>query len=146
MKTKILVGLLALVVLIACKKDKYNTAPTLTLKSSSGKVVASGGGMNLTFEVTDKEGDISNTLFIKKTRTNKRPPTPNQDLGRDSLTYQIPNITNTRTVLMELNLSHAQLISTSRAEPDSLTVEFWILDKALNKSNVHRIEEVVILK
>lgn len=146
MKTKILVGMLALVVLAACKKDKFNTAPTLTFKSATNKVIPNGGGLLVKFEVTDKEGDISQTLFIKKIRTNRRIPTPSQILGRDSLTYQIPGIVPSRVVMMDLNLRYDQLISTSRSEPDSLTIEFWIEDQAKNKSNVHSLEQVVILK
>ena len=138
--------MLVLTVLTACKKNNFNTEPTLTLKSVSDKVVPSNGGLNIVFELTDKEGDISDTLFIKKIRTNLRPVAPSQDLGRDSLTYPIPEVVNTRKVLLQLDLNYSQLISTSRNEPDSLTIQFWIQDKAKNKSNVFELKEVVVIK
>ncbi len=73
MKTKILFSIAAVIFLAACGKDKYNTKPTIQLKSVGNKVVSFNGILRVEFEITDKEGDISDTLYIKKIRTNKKP-------------------------------------------------------------------------
>lgn len=146
MKTKILLSLLALAVLAGCGKDKYNTAPTLTLKSVGEKVIPKNGSLRVQFEITDDEGDISDTLYFKKVRKNRRPVATTDDLGRDSLTYPLPNVNKSRTTIMQLDLNYDLLISSSRAEPDSLTFQFWITDKAKNKSNVYNIENIVVFK
>ncbi len=146
MKTKILLSLFVVVLLAACSKDKFNTAPTLTFKSAGNKTIAPGGSLQVVFEITDKEGDISNTLFYKKIRTNRNPVRPQDDLGRDSLTYPIPAAPNTRSISMELNLTYPLLQSTLRREPDSLTLQFWIIDKEKNKSEVYNLERVVVIK
>ena len=143
MTTKILPCLLLMMVMVACKKDKFQTAPTLTLKSTSEKVVRSGGSLRVSFELTDKEGDISDTLFFKKVRIN---PT-SLPLIRDSLTFAIPQVVNTRSVLIDLNLDYNfHLITTAGSQPDSLKLQVWVHDKADNKSNVVEIENVVVLK
>lgn len=143
MKTKILVGLL-LVLMAGCKKDKFETAPTLTLKSTGERVIPRGGSLNLAFELTDKEGDISDTLYFKKIRNNRvvRP------LLRDSLAFAIPQVVDTRSVLLDMNLDYdLHLIATQATSAnDSLTLQVWIKDKANNKSNVVNIDNVVVLK
>ncbi len=87
MKIKILVTLLLVVFVVACNKNNYNTTPTLRLKSVGNKVVPFGGFLRVEFEVTDKEGDISDTLYFKKIRLNKLTTTT----VRDSLAFQIPH-------------------------------------------------------
>jgi len=136
MRTKILLTLLVVVVLAACKKDKYNTTPTLTLKSTSNKTVPLNGTFNVEIELTDKEGDISDTLYFKKVRLNKRVT----GTLRDSLLFAIPEVTNIKTSFLNLDLQYqAHLLSSTNPgnppQPDTLRLEFYVKDKAKNKSN-----------
>jgi hypothetical protein len=147
MKTKILVTLLVVIVLGACKKDKYNTTPTLTLKSVGNKVVQTGGILRVEFQVTDKEGDISDTLYFKKIRINKRTTTT----IRDSLRFQIPAAPKTTDGFIELNLQYQNhLISAiSPGNPrqnDTLNLQFSVRDKAKNRSEPVTVENVVIIR
>lgn len=149
MNTKILVCMLAVIFLAACKKDKYNTTPTIALESVSNKVVSNGGILNVQLRVTDKEGDISDTLYFKKIRTNiKTKPTL-----RDSLTFKIPSVPDTRTGFITLDLEYTNhLISATDPGPrgstvnDTLTLQFTVRDKAKNKSNTISIDNVVIIR
>jgi hypothetical protein len=142
MRTKILLSIFVLFFLAACNKDKYNTTPTLTLKSTSDKNIPVNGSLQVEFELTDKEGDISDTLYFKKIRTNKRVAT----LVRDSLVFPIPQVSNTKKIALLLNLTYNDHLraTQSGSESDSLTLQVWIKDKANNKSAITNITDVVV--
>jgi hypothetical protein len=151
MKTKILLSLLVVIVLAACKKDKYNTSPTLTLKSTSDKTVRptiNDGILNVQLELTDKEGDISDSLYFKKIRTNKRVTAT----VRDSLKFGIPDPNkNVSTSFLNLDLQYENHLKSSinpgnPPAPDTLTLEFYVTDKAKNKSNVVSIPGVIVIR
>jgi hypothetical protein len=147
MKTKILLSLLVVVFLAACKKDKYNTTPTITLKSTSNKTVAINNVFTVQFELTDKEGDISDTLYFKKIRTNKRVT----GTVRDSLMFAIPEVTNIKTSFLNLDLQYQNhLISSTNPgnppQPDTLTLQFYVKDKAKNKSEIISIPDVIVIR
>jgi hypothetical protein len=147
MKTKILLSLLVVVFFAACKKDKYNTTPTLTLKSTSNKTVAINNVFTVQFELTDKEGDISDTLYFKKIRTNKRVT----GTVRDSLMFAIPEVTNIKTSFLNIDLQYQNhLISSTNPgnppQPDTLTLQFYVKDKAKNKSEIISIPDVIVIR
>lgn len=147
MKTKILVSVLAVVFLAACGKDKYNTNPTIKLKSVGNKVVQPNGFLRVEFEITDKEGDISDTLYFKKIRTNRRTTA----IVRDSLAFQIPAAPTTRDGFIEMNLQYQNhlIAAISPGNPiqnDTLTLQFTVRDKAKNKSEPVTIENVVVIR
>jgi len=147
MKTKILVAILAVGILAACSKDKYNTTPSLKLKSISSNVVPNGGTLRLEFEVFDKEGDISDTFFIRKQRINAlRRPTI-----RDSFRIRFPTVPNTTSGIIELNLTYQNyLISAinpgNPAANDTIVFKFAIRDKAKNISDTITTNPIVILR
>ena len=143
MKTKILGCLTLIMIMTACKKDKFQTAPTLTLKSTSSRVVGPNGVLNVRLELTDKEGDISDTLYILRTRNNALAA----PLLAYDTAYQIPEVVDTRSVEINLALAHrANLQMSSGNRNDSITLHVYVTDKANNKSNIIDIDNVVVLK
>jgi hypothetical protein len=147
MKTKVLVTMLVVIFLVACKKDSYNTVPTFRLKSVGSKVVPFGGFLRVEFEVTDKEGDISDTLYFKKVRLNRLKTTT----VRDSLAFQIPVAANTKDGYIELNLQYQNhLISAvnpgNPARNDTLNLQFTIRDKAKNRSESVTVDNVIVIR
>src|SRR5829696_6506741 len=60
-----------LVLAIACNKDKLETTPSLKLKSINSSTIPVGGNLIVQLDFTDKEGDISDTIFVKKIRINQ---------------------------------------------------------------------------
>ncbi len=150
MKWKLSAFFLAVVVLAACNKDKFNTKPSLKLKSVTDKNVPVNGTMVFNFEFTDKEGDVSDTLFIKRIRTNRRVvPTL-----RDSLTLQVPNFPKQMEGIIEVVLDYTNYLTSAknppstgnppRNESDSLTFRFVLKDKQNNKSDTVVVENIVI--
>jgi hypothetical protein len=66
MKTKILILLVAILIINACNKDKFQTKPVLTFKSVSTTNVAAGGDITFNIEISDKQGDIDSVIYWKK--------------------------------------------------------------------------------
>ena len=150
MKTKILLTFLVMGVLYACSKDKFNTKPKLTLKSVSTKVVPFNGALNFEFEVTDKEGDISDSLYVKKVRINRRVV----QTIRDSFAFKLPSVPNTQTTFVSIDMAfNNHLISAINPpstgnppvrENDTLLFKFILKDKAKNLSDTFVSEPIVI--
>lgn len=153
MKKLLIVGFV-LVVLFACNKDKYQTKPQISLKSVGAKVVPVNGVLNVVLSYTDKEGDISDSMYIRKIRLNK---TVVATL-RDSLRYKIPDFPNYDKGEIDLALQYQNhLISASNPppipgsnpsvpQPDTLLLKFWIRDKAGNVSDTVTTEQIVIIR
>ena len=147
MKTKILVSILAAGLLAGCSKDKYNTKPLLVFKSVSANVVPNGGSLRFEFELFDKEGDISDTFYIKKIRINKLVKTT----IRDNVKLAFPKVPNTSKGIVELNLTYQNyLISAinpgNPSQNDTLIFKFVIRDKAKNVSDTVTSDPIVIIR
>jgi hypothetical protein len=152
MKWKILMLLVVVTVSVACNKNKFNTRPSLTLKSVSSYVVPVNGTLTIEFEFTDKEGDISNLLYLKKIRTNKRAvPTL-----RDTLSLPVPDFPKNDLGVIRTNLDYQTYLVSAQNPPkvgnppvnesDSLTLKFALKDKANNVSDTVTINGIVIMR
>ncbi|HTL10428.1 MAG TPA: hypothetical protein VL307_19270 [Chitinophagaceae bacterium] len=151
MKTLLVAGL-AMIVLIACNKDKFQTKPHIDLKSLSTKVVPVGGNLVVTLSYTDKEGDISDTLFFKKERLNQRKVAT----LRDSISYKIPDFPNYDKGEIGLALRYEDHLKSASAAPsipgsnppakesDTLNIRIWIHDKAGNVSDTVSTGQIVV--
>ena len=150
MKWRFFALLIIVIGMMSCDKSKFNTKPTLELRSISSKNVPVNGTLSLDFNFTDKEGDISNVLIIKKIRTNKRKVAT----IRDSLGLAVPDFPKYKQGVIEANLEYQlHLLSAQnppttgtppKAESDSLTLKFVLKDKGNNVSDTVTIENVVI--
>ena len=151
MKTKILLTILMIAGLAACNKDKYNTKPTLTLRSINTKDVAANSNLVFEFVVTDKEGDISDSIYVKKVRLN-RVVVPTI---RDSFSFRLPDVPNTTKSFVTVDLGYQNyLISAINPRPtvgppagresDTLLFKFVLKDKAKNISDTFTSEQIVI--
>ncbi|MEP6749611.1 MAG: hypothetical protein ABJB86_17875 [Bacteroidota bacterium] len=151
---KLLITGLVLLVLVACSKDKYQTKPQISLKSTSSSVVPASGQLNVTLSYTDKEGDISDTLYILKTRLNQTVvPTL-----RDSIKYKIPDFPNYDKGEIDIAMSYQNdLVSAAtpppivgsnptQPQPDTLLIKFWIHDKAGHVSDTVTTGKIVVIR
>ncbi|WP_343671847.1 hypothetical protein [Chitinophaga sp.] len=62
MKKIAFLSLFSLLAINACKKDSLGTKPVITFKSYSSSPVSASTGMDVTFDVSDGDGDIENTF------------------------------------------------------------------------------------
>lgn len=57
---------LSLFAIISCGKDKYTTKPQITIKSITPNEMTRDDILSILLEFTDKEGDITDTLYFVK--------------------------------------------------------------------------------
>lgn len=144
MSTKILLTIILIGFLLACKKNVYNTKPTIKIASVNTNVVAVGGTLTFNLKVTDKEGDVTDTLFVKKIRINKRV----RATLRDSFALKIPDAPNSSdgTVRVDFTYQNYLISASSPIENDTLLFKFALKDKAKNISDTVISGPIVIIR
>ncbi|MBC8034610.1 MAG: hypothetical protein H7Y03_10720 [Chitinophagaceae bacterium] len=152
MKGKIIgfTSLIIVLIVIACSKDKFQTKPSLTLKSISGKTIPAGSDMRIELDYTDKEGDIvQDTIQFIKNRNNQRKVATKVD----TLYFLLPDFPKRSSGVFEVNLSYETFLKAAinapslpggRFESDSLTFKFILKDNASNVSDTLVINDIVI--
>lgn len=152
MKTKILFTVLVAAGLAGCDKENFNTKPTLTLRSVNTTIVPVNGTLTFEFEVTDKEGDITDSLYVKKIRLNKRVvPTI-----RDAFYLTLPEVSKVQKSFVRVDLGYEAYLKSAinpprtgnppKAENDTLQFKFVLIDKAHNASDTFTSEKIVITR
>lgn len=152
---RILVVCVWVLVIMGCGKDRFQTTPSLKIKSTSDKVIPLNGTLRVVLEFTDKEGDLDDTLLMKKVRLNKRAA-----IGtvRDSIFFRLPEFPINTLGDIQLNLEYQNhLISANPAptipgsvplqrEPDTLALKFVIKDNKGNKSDTVTLNNVIVIR
>ena len=138
---------------IACNKDKLETTPSLKLKSISASTIPVGGTLIVELDFTDKEGDISDTIFVKKTRTNRIVvPTI-----RDSFVLQVPPFPDRSRGIIQLELKYQNHLLSAINPPssggtppnlhdDTLVFQFALRDKAKHISDTVTTGPIIIVR
>lgn len=149
----IFIGLgLMLLVFADCSKDKFNTKPTLKLKSISSYIAGSTDAITFQFDFTDKEGDISNVLYVRKLRVNKRVTAT----VRDSFNLSVPNFPKKPNGIIQVPMDYQNYLISAinppssgnppKAENDTLIFKFVLKDEANNISDTVTTDKIVILR
>ena len=142
-----------LIVAVACNKDKFQTKPTLSIKSVNTEEVPFNGTFIVNLECTDKEGDVQDSLIIIKRRLNKRVVAT----VRDTLRYKFPVFpTNTRTeikatldyqsILSALNPPNIPGSNPVTKERDTLILRFAVRDNAGNTSDTIESKQIIVIR
>lgn len=149
MKATSLLIISSLFLVIACEKNDFETKPKITIKSVN-KLVEQGQPFIVDIEFTDKEGDVSDSLFIVKQRLNKNDPKKERRI----FDYKIPNFPNTSKGQITFSISYTDLnniediripgTNPSRSEPDTLTFKFVVKDKGGNFSDTLILNDVFV--
>lgn len=142
---------LLLGILVACGKDKFETKPQLTLKSVNNNEVPYNGNLVVSLGFTDKEGDVSDSIYVIRERLNIRRP-----LSPPALEYAIPEFPNRNQGEFEVNINFLSLINgmtsievlprTTPAtfEQDTLRLKFVAKDKAGNFSDTLLVNDIFV--
>jgi hypothetical protein len=145
-----------ILLVLACGKDKPATKPSIKIKSISGDIVPVSGNLRITLEFNDKEGDVNDSLFVKKIRLNTIPPISGITI-RDSFWIQIPDFPakSTGEILLDLEYQN-YLISAAQApndptDPtkkisDTLIFRFALQDRGGNTSDTINTDKIVIMR
>ena len=132
----------------ACSKDKYTTKPILDLKSVNGSEFPNQSLLSFKFIVTDKEGDIQDTMWIQKISY------ACSDIGNFLAPFKVPDFTSSKNLKVELDVNYLYGISTGQYPPvygcvqrdDSCYFKFWLKDKAGNVSDTVTSPTIKLLK
>ena len=153
MKTRIWPALIIAFALVACGKGKFETVPQLTLKSRNTDIVPVNGTLRLNVEYTDKEGDVSDSLFIVRQRLNIHGP-----VQLAASPYNIPDFPNTDKGEFEISLAYQFGLvfglppiripgsNPVRNEIDTLRLKIVAKDKAGNKSDTLVVDNVYVTR
>ena len=140
-------------VLVACNKDKLETTPSIKLKGVSTFVVPVNGTLNIVLEYTDKEGDISDTVFVKKIRTNSiKVPTI-----RDSFPLTVPGFPGNSRGELVLQLQYQNHLVSAINPPssggvppnfhdDTLIFKIALRDQAKHISDTVTTQAIIITR
>ena len=153
MKARIMFVVIAVCAIISCGKDKFETVPQLKLLSRNTDLVKVNGTLVLRIEYTDKEGDVSDSLFILRQRLNlKRPVQLSQS------PYNNPDFTKTDNGEFVISLAYqfGLVVGLSpisipgsnppRNEIDPLRLKIVAKDIAGNKSDTLVIDNVYVCR
>lgn len=152
MKLKLIIPAALLIIVTACSKDKFTTAPQIEINSMSTSIVPPNSGIRFTIGFRDKEGDLTDSLFVKKVRLNQRKVQTNLD----SFWTEIPDYPKFSQGEFLVDLNYQTIISAifpptvpgnpQQKESDTLVVKFLAKDKAGNKSDTVTSERIVVLR
>lgn len=129
--------------IVACSKDKFQTKPKLTLKAYNTKTLSPGQELVISYEYTDKEGDLADgKLVYSALRLNAIPYDPSYpDSVETVLSNEIPNKNKGE---IDLRLLYINL-HRSDAENDTIQIRTWLVDAAGNRSDTLKSDQLVIL-
>ncbi len=153
MKFRVIIAAVLVFTLIACNKDKFQTKPTISIKSINTEVVPQNGTFIITLECTDKEGDVEDSLILIKKRLNRRVVTT----VRDTLRFKIPTFpANSRTeiqavldyqnILSALNPPNIPGSNPLQREVDTLVLRMAVRDKAGNTSDTVESRQIYVIR
>lgn len=156
MKAKLSILALSLLIIFGCNKDKYQTRPQLKLISSRVGILtvdggSSGSAVEFEMEVTDKEGDVKDSLYIDK-KDAATIPCPDNSLSTP-LSYKIPDYPSGKNQKVLIRVRFATinalgygLLGGAGCLParDTSVFRFWVKDKAGNLSDTITTESIVL--
>ncbi|MBA2498906.1 MAG: hypothetical protein H0V30_04200 [Chitinophagaceae bacterium] len=152
MKFKQIISVALILIIAACSKDKFTTAPQIEIISMSTDIVPANSGIRFTLEFRDKEGDMNDSLFIKKVRLNQRVVETNLD----SFWTKIPEFPKHTEGQFLVDLNYQTIISATfppsvpgnpnERESDTLVVKFLAKDAEGNKSDTVTSDQIIVIR
>ncbi len=136
MRYPILISIFLFAFLPACKKDKFQTTPSLKFKSVNTTTLHAGQQIQFTLSFTDAEGDLTDSVFVQKI-------VPNCTASSFQDTYKVPPFPTSKnqkgdlTVTFGYNSSDPTLadISPQCMKNDTAVFRFALTDAAMHTSD-----------
>ncbi|MCU0405014.1 MAG: hypothetical protein MUE99_10750 [Chitinophagaceae bacterium] len=134
--------------LVACEKTTFNTKPTLKFVRAGSYDVSQGDFMSFELQVTDKEGDISDSIWIRAfTRR-----CPNSTLV---IPYKIPDVPQKANLDADLNVTYLIGVIDPSAPiwnlnlcpgVDTAIFQFWMRDIGGNRSDTVEVDQPILIR
>jgi hypothetical protein len=149
MKKGVLLGLSSIILSSACDKGKYETKPTLKLKSINGNVIPQNTSFVVQFEFTDKEGDVDDTLFVVRQRLNLK-----GQVTMPVLKFQVPQVPHQSKGEIKADLDYNRFLTVGMLpvgsfpnfEPDTMMYHFVLKDRADNLSDTVHVGPIYVMR
>lgn len=149
MKAKVIAIISVLLIFTACNKDKFQSKPTLKLKSVGSTSISQGENFVATLEYTDKEGDVDSILYVIRERLNVRgqrtvsddydvPEFPNKSKGEIQVTLEY-------SIRLTQGFTAIQLPGGLK-QNDTMNIKFVLKDRAKNLSDTVVVSNVIITR
>lgn len=140
MNTKLLAAVLALTVITACKKDKFETKPIIKVKEIKPSEVVPNQTLSILLEYTDKEGDLGKgQLLYIRNRLNIKPP---QNNIVDTVRYTIPDFPATSKGEMSVDIPY-NFLNEDPTDNDTMVFKLAVMDIKGNKSDTIQTSKIV---
>lgn len=129
MRYTIIFSTLLFVILSGCGKDKFDTVPKLEFTEVNTTELRIRGILQFTLSFSDKEGDISNNIYVEKTS----PECPGFDFTEN---YTVPDFPATNNQKGEIIIYYEYNdIAPKCSKDETATFRFVLEDKAGNVSD-----------
>jgi hypothetical protein len=139
MRYTVLFSILLFAILTGCKKDKFESTPSLKFKSVNTRVLQNGQAIQFTLSFTDAEGDLNDSLYIEKIE-----PTCFNSNFTDH--YDIPKFPTSKNekgdILVTFDYAY---ISPQCQRNDTAVFRFAIKDKANHMSDTVSSPPIIIV-
>lgn len=145
MRYTLLFSIFLFVMLAGCKKDKYNSTPSLKFKDVNTKELHSGQFLTFTLTFTDAEGDLTDSVYVEEL-------VPNCSNSSFNDWYPLPSFPTSKnqkgdiTVNFEYNVGAGyQNISPKCQMNDTAVFRFALKDKAQHISDTVSSPPIIII-
>lgn len=144
----ITMGIIFSAVFLACGKDEFTTKPKLEFLQADSYDVSQGNYLTFRLKIKDKEGDISDSIWIKAS-TRRCPNTI------FTLPYPMPEVPQKTNLDGEIDIQFIVGVTDPSAPiwpfnlcngVDTTNFEFWMKDKAGNRSDTVKTDKPVLIR
>ena len=137
-----IIFLIFILLFCSCKKDKYTSKPQLTYKSVNTKTLKRGETLKITLGFTDAEGDLTDTIFIKKIVRF----CPANKGGFIDSTHTIPSFPSGKNQSGDIIITFSYNdLNPLCNRNDTAVFKFVLRDKAKNKSDTATSDPIAII-
>ena len=138
MRKTILISMIILFFASGCNKNKYNTVPSLKYKSVSSKELRNFQTIQFRFTFTDKEGDLTDSLYIIE-------KVPHCNYNGPVISFKLPSFPTTKNIGGDIlfNMTHNDFPVQCFGN-DTATFKFFIKDAAKHISDTATAETIII--
>lgn len=151
MKIKLAItALAAIVLMMACGKDKFTTVPQVKVKSISPKVVTRGNIIEFKSSYTDQEGDIDSVYIVHKWH-NGASSAPARDTFRYPFdSFNVPSNTKEADIIVtfsyDVSIDGYSLLVPSPSQDTTATLGIVLVDKKGNRSDYKESDKIRLIK
>jgi hypothetical protein len=134
-----------LILSLACNKDKFQTKPSIKVKSITNQVADPGTDVQVTLTYTDKEGDLGNGELMYIVHRLNIKPIPGGGAGidqPDTIRYTLPEFPDKSKGEIQVRIPY-DFLNEDLNDNDTLQLKMAVRDMAGNASDTLQTETII---